>query len=92
MNVQAWKQWNKGARNVFDLVDESLGGAFSEEEALRCIQVGLLCSRREPQQRPTMASALEMLLGEDSSLREKMMTQSLAESLPNLEAEDEAPR
>ncbi|KAL6526322.1 hypothetical protein OROMI_029962 [Orobanche minor] len=38
----AWKVWDE--RRACDLVDESLEGAFLEEEALRCIQVGLLCT------------------------------------------------
>lgn len=67
----AWKLWIAG--NVLDLVDESLAGAFSEEEALRCIQVGLLCTQHDPKQRPTMSCALKMLLGEDSRLQEKVV-------------------
>ncbi|KAL1538816.1 non-specific serine/threonine protein kinase [Salvia divinorum] len=67
----AWELWRENG-NVLTIVDEYLGGEFSEEEALRCIQVCLLCTQDEPQQRPTMASALRMLLGEDLSLQEKM--------------------
>ena len=71
MNVQAWELWEIN-RNVLAMVDEYLGGYFSAEEAVRCIQVCLLCTLYDPQQRPTMASALRMLLGEDLSLQEKM--------------------
>ncbi|XP_042020571.1 cold-responsive protein kinase 1-like isoform X1 [Salvia splendens] len=59
-------------RNVLAMVDAYLGGYFSAEEALRCIQVCLLCTQYDPQQRPTMASALRMLLGEHLRLQEKM--------------------
>lgn len=68
INVQAWKLWIEEG-DVLDHVDESLAGEFSEEEALRCIQVGLLCTQDEPEKRPTMPCALEMLLGEESTLQ-----------------------
>lgn len=84
MNVQAWKVWNEGVMNLLDLVDESLGGEFSKEEVMRCIQVGLLCTQYEPHERPTMACALKMLLGEESSLQEKM-AQAQAQYPPNME-------
>lgn len=80
LNVQAWK-----VRSVFDLVDEFLGGEYSKEEALRCIQVGLLCSNLNRQQDPTMASAFKRLLGEDLWLQEKM---AHAHSPPILEHDD----
>ncbi|KAI3462614.1 hypothetical protein Pfo_019277 [Paulownia fortunei] len=62
--------WNEG--KALDLVDKSNRGAFSEDEALRCIQVGLSCTQYEPHHRPTMPSVLEMLLGEELSLQEKI--------------------
>ncbi|KAK4477548.1 hypothetical protein RD792_016780 [Penstemon davidsonii] len=62
----AWKLWNEG--NILHLVDESIEGEFSEEEALRCIQVGLLCTQPNPHHRPTMPSVLKMLLGEELSM------------------------
>ncbi|KAK4477564.1 hypothetical protein RD792_016796 [Penstemon davidsonii] len=62
----AWKLWKEG--NILHLVDESIEGAFSEEEALRCIQVGLLCTQEDPHQRPNISSVLNMLLGEELHL------------------------
>ncbi|KAH6791930.1 Malectin/receptor-like protein kinase family protein [Perilla frutescens var. hirtella] len=62
----AWKLWIEGIRKVLDLVDKSLGGAFSEVEALLCIQVGLLCTQSARRHRPTMPSVLKILLGEES--------------------------
>ncbi|KAK4393196.1 Cysteine-rich receptor-like protein kinase [Sesamum angolense] len=59
----AWKLWNEG--KPLDLVDESLAGAFAVEEALRCIQVGLLCIQDEPNHRPEMYSVIKMLEGEE---------------------------
>ncbi|KAK6123481.1 hypothetical protein DH2020_042770 [Rehmannia glutinosa] len=59
----AWELWNEG--RAYDLIDESLGGAFAEEEALRCVQVGLLCTQEQPQHRPTMPAVLKMLEGDE---------------------------
>ncbi|KAK4477558.1 hypothetical protein RD792_016790 [Penstemon davidsonii] len=61
-----WKLWIDG--NILHLVDESIEGAFSEEEVLRCIQVGLLCTQEDPHQRPNISSVLKMLLGEELHL------------------------
>ncbi|KAH6774603.1 hypothetical protein C2S51_013007 [Perilla frutescens var. frutescens] len=71
----AWKLWIEGIREVLNLVDRSLGRAFSEEEALLCIQVGLLCTQSVPHHRPTMPSVLKMLLGEELSLQEMAIEQ-----------------
>ncbi|KAL3820323.1 hypothetical protein ACJIZ3_006228 [Penstemon smallii] len=62
----AWKLWNEG--NILHLVDESIEGAFSEEEALRCIQVGLLCTQQNRDHRPTISYVLKMLLGDELPL------------------------
>ncbi|KAK4477555.1 hypothetical protein RD792_016787 [Penstemon davidsonii] len=62
----AWKLWVE--ENILHLVDESIEGAFSEEEALRCIQVSLLCIQPNRHHRPTISSVLKMLLGEELPL------------------------
>ncbi|KAL2241712.1 UNVERIFIED_CONTAM: Receptor-like protein kinase FERONIA [Sesamum indicum] len=59
----AWKLWNEG--KALDMVDESLAGAFAVEEALRCIQVGLLCTQDEPNHRPDTYSVIKMLEGKE---------------------------
>ncbi|KAL6572807.1 hypothetical protein OROHE_002283 [Orobanche hederae] len=59
----AWELWNKG--RSYDLMDESLEGAFPVEEALRCIEVGLLCTQTEPNHRPTMPCVVKMLEGDE---------------------------
>ncbi|KAL3624075.1 hypothetical protein CASFOL_032891 [Castilleja foliolosa] len=59
----AFELWNKG--RTYDLIDESLQGAFPEDEALRCIQVGVLCIQNEPNYRPTMRHVLKMLEGDE---------------------------
>ncbi|KAL8471784.1 hypothetical protein ACS0TY_029130 [Phlomoides rotata] len=59
----AWKLWNEG--RAIDLVDNSLGRAFRENEATRCIQVALLCIQEHPDQRPLMPSVIKKLEGNE---------------------------
>lgn len=42
-------------------MDKSLGNKYSIIEALRCIQIGLLCVQEEQMQRPKMAFVTIML-------------------------------
>ena len=39
-------------------MDECLKESFAESQVLRCIQVGLLCAQKHPEDRPTMASVV----------------------------------
>uniref|UniRef100_A0A7N2LUU2 non-specific serine/threonine protein kinase n=2 Tax=Quercus lobata TaxID=97700 RepID=A0A7N2LUU2_QUELO len=55
----AWKLWQEG--NALDLMDVLLENQFPASEALRYIQVGLLCVQQRPEERPTMPSVLLML-------------------------------
>ncbi|KAL3813481.1 hypothetical protein ACJIZ3_014749 [Penstemon smallii] len=66
LDEYAWKLWNEG--KILHLVDEFIVGEFSEEEALRCIQVGLLCIQQNRHHRPTISYVLKMLLGEELPL------------------------
>ncbi|GKC97043.1 receptor-like serine/threonine-protein kinase SD1-8 [Tanacetum coccineum] len=61
-----WMLWREG--NPLELVDESLGEKFSEDEVLRCIQIGLLCVQEQPEDRPSMSKVLLMLSSETSQL------------------------
>ncbi|XP_043698278.1 G-type lectin S-receptor-like serine/threonine-protein kinase At4g27290 [Telopea speciosissima] len=61
----AWKLWNEG--KTMELIDQVLD-QFSVSEALRCIQVGLLCVQQRPEDRPTMSSVLLMLDSENTTL------------------------
>lgn len=81
--AQAWNLCEEG--NAFDFVDKSLRGAFSKEEALRCIQVGLLCTQYGSHHRPNMISVVKMLLGLDPSLQEKVVEAALYK--PNLKSD-----
>ncbi|KAI4295827.1 hypothetical protein L6164_035828 [Bauhinia variegata] len=59
----AWRQWKE--KTPFELLDPSLEGCYSKIEALRCIQIGLLCVQEDPDERPTMA-AVTLMLNSDS--------------------------
>ncbi|XP_047271566.1 G-type lectin S-receptor-like serine/threonine-protein kinase At4g27290 isoform X1 [Capsicum annuum] len=52
----AWLLWTEG--KALELIDECIKESFSESQVLRCIQVGLLCVQKLPEDRPTMASVV----------------------------------
>ncbi|KAH9803044.1 G-type lectin S-receptor-like serine/threonine-protein kinase [Citrus sinensis] len=58
----AWRLWTED--RPVELIDKSLEDTYSLSEALRCIQVGLLCVQQRPEDRPNMASVVLMLSGE----------------------------
>ncbi|XP_024031533.1 G-type lectin S-receptor-like serine/threonine-protein kinase At4g27290 isoform X2 [Morus notabilis] len=61
----AWKLWNEGkAIELIDVLMENV----SASEVLRCIQVGLLCVQKRPEDRPLMSSVLFMLDSENASV------------------------
>lgn len=46
------------------MVDQRLGSDYSQEQALRLLNVALLCTSAQPTQRPRMSSVVKMLRGE----------------------------
>ncbi|XP_009766396.1 G-type lectin S-receptor-like serine/threonine-protein kinase At4g27290 [Nicotiana sylvestris] len=62
----AWLLWNEG--KALELIDGCLEESFSESQVFRCIQVGLLCVQKLPEDRPTMASVVFWLGNEDMVL------------------------
>lgn len=46
-------------------MDAALEDEFQPSQALRCIEVGLLCVQQNPDERPTMWSVLSMLESEN---------------------------
>ncbi|KAK2978986.1 LOW QUALITY PROTEIN: hypothetical protein RJ640_017550 [Escallonia rubra] len=63
----AWKLWTEG--NPLELLEQvKEEDQLPLSEVLKCLQVGLLCVQRRPEDRPTMASALLMLDGESVML------------------------
>lgn len=62
----AWRLWTQGTVN--ELVDPTLGERFSNNEAMRCIQIGLLCVQEDANERPSLATVLLMLNSYSTSL------------------------
>ncbi|XP_059072472.1 probable LRR receptor-like serine/threonine-protein kinase At1g53430 isoform X1 [Cryptomeria japonica] len=57
-----WNLYEK--KMLLDLVDVNLkNSSYSEEEVLRAINVGLLCTHGSPMERPSMSTVVEMLEG-----------------------------
>ncbi|KAJ9566368.1 hypothetical protein OSB04_002334 [Centaurea solstitialis] len=61
-----WTLWKEG--KALELLDESLRAKFLEDEALRCIQIGLLCVQEHKEDRPCMSKVLWMLNNEIAQL------------------------
>ncbi|KAG6634333.1 probable LRR receptor-like serine/threonine-protein kinase At1g53430 isoform X1 [Carya illinoinensis] len=49
--------------NLLELVDPSLGSSYSSEEAMRMLNLALLCTNPSPTLRPLMSSVVSMLEG-----------------------------
>ncbi|KAL3718382.1 hypothetical protein ACJRO7_003508 [Eucalyptus globulus] len=62
----AWLLWREG--RAMELIDESVCASFVESQAERCIQVGLLCVQKFPEDRPAMSSVVFMLANEGATL------------------------
>ncbi|CAL5359530.1 unnamed protein product [Camellia sinensis] len=62
----AWNLWTEG--RVSELLDPMMEGSFPMSKVLRCIQVGLLCVQKCPEDRPTMSSVFLMLVSDNAIL------------------------
>ncbi|XP_031276357.1 receptor-like serine/threonine-protein kinase SD1-8 [Pistacia vera] len=62
----AWLLWNNG--RALELMDRHLEDSFIESKVQRCIQVGLLCVQKFPENRPDMSSVVFMLANEEVAL------------------------
>ena len=49
---------------LLELVDQRLGSDYSQEQALRLLNIALLCTKTSPTQRPRMSSVVKMLCGQ----------------------------
>ncbi|EMS52910.1 hypothetical protein TRIUR3_03904 [Triticum urartu] len=58
-SIKAWSLWREGKAGK--LVDPSMAGSCSQDEALLCIHVGLLCVEDDPSRRPLMSSVVSIL-------------------------------
>ncbi|KAH9651140.1 G-type lectin S-receptor-like serine/threonine-protein kinase [Citrus sinensis] len=80
----AWRLWTED--RSLELIDKSLDGSYSLSEALRCIQVGLLCVQQRPEDRPNMSSVVLMLSGERSLPQPKQPGFFTERNLPESES------
>ncbi|KAL5061622.1 hypothetical protein RYX36_023359 [Vicia faba] len=62
----AWKLWKED--NIQSLIDDNLKDTCILYEALRCIQIGLLCLQHHPDNRPNMTSVVVMLNSNNNTL------------------------
>ncbi|KAL4619365.1 hypothetical protein ACB092_06G074000 [Castanea dentata] len=62
----AWLLWNEN--KALELMDPCLKESYVKSQALRCIQVGLLCVQKLPEDRPAMSSVVSMLGNEGPPL------------------------
>ncbi|CAN6199283.1 unnamed protein product [Urochloa humidicola] len=61
-----WNCWTKGT--MPQMLDQTLEG-YSRTQALRCIQIGLLCAQPDPDDRPDIASVVAMLTRDNMELQ-----------------------
>ncbi|KAH7513995.1 hypothetical protein FEM48_Zijuj11G0041800 [Ziziphus jujuba var. spinosa] len=57
--IVAWKNWENGA--ALELMDSTMDGQWSRDEALNCIHIGLLCVQEAASDRPKMSEVVLML-------------------------------
>jgi len=57
--VQAWRSYEHG--NIEQMIDEAIIETCDEEQALRCIVVGLLCTQADSFLRPPMSTITLMI-------------------------------
>ncbi|KAM0952314.1 putative protein kinase RLK-Pelle-DLSV family [Dioscorea sansibarensis] len=58
---------------ISEILDPSLGGKWSSNQALRCIQIALLCVQEDPASRPSMSMVVLMLNSHSLSLQAPSM-------------------
>lgn len=63
-NLISWARLLAQTGNVLDLVDANLHSVFSDDQAVLCITVALLCLQRLPAARPSMSDIVRILNGE----------------------------
>ncbi|XAR72497.1 Non-specific serine/threonine protein kinase [Bertholletia excelsa] len=62
----AWKLWAEG--KALEILDPLGDGSTPIQEVLRCIQVGLLCVQKKPEDRLNMSCVLFMLTNETAMI------------------------
>lgn len=59
INFQAWKCWLEG--NTLELMDPTLRDTCSNEEVIKCVNMGLSCVQEDVSKRPSMATIVQLL-------------------------------
>ncbi|KAH0650010.1 hypothetical protein KY284_029922 [Solanum tuberosum] len=62
----AWKLWTEKAET--QLIEKSLLESCNRSEAIKCINIALLCVQEDPNHRPNMSDVILMLGGEGTNL------------------------
>ncbi|KAK8942685.1 Cysteine-rich receptor-like protein kinase 25 [Platanthera zijinensis] len=82
-----WRHWREG--RALEVVDRSLEDRYSAQEALRCVQIGLLCVQEDQVKRPKMGSVVMMLSSSSMTLEIPSMPAIYKER--SISAESESP-
>ncbi|KAK3433353.1 hypothetical protein EUGRSUZ_D00831 [Eucalyptus grandis] len=61
-----WKHWSNGTSS--EIADPVLSNAYSVNEVIRCMHIGLLCVQDDTEDRPTMDSVVLMLNSESINI------------------------
>lgn len=77
----AWTLYESGDLEI--LIDRTLNGGFSIEEAQQFLRIGLLCTQDTPKVRPSMSTVAKMLKGE-CAVGDKIMRPGLITDVMDL--------
>ncbi|RWR96261.1 putative leucine-rich repeat receptor-like serine/threonine-protein kinase [Cinnamomum micranthum f. kanehirae] len=80
-----WAYVLQAKGNLLELVDLKLGPEFNKDEAIRMINVALLCTNSSPTLRPTMSALVSMLEGH-AVIQEVVSDPSLSTGIWNFKA------
>jgi len=87
--LQAWRNWREGT--VTNIMDPTLENG-SQNEMIRCIDIGLLCVEEDLNNRPTMANVALMLNSSSITIplpkRPAFFIDTATGTLPNMSWED----
>ncbi|TKW37091.1 hypothetical protein SEVIR_1G025800v4 [Setaria viridis] len=64
LHLLDWAERLKQQGKLLEMVDQRLGSEYSQEQALRLLNIALLCTNTSPTQRPRMSSVVKMLCGQ----------------------------
>ncbi|CAL1376794.1 unnamed protein product [Linum trigynum] len=59
-----WELWRE--KRALEIIDSAIMESYVPSEALRCIQIALLCVQEDPKDRPDMLAVIQWLNGEAS--------------------------